>query len=422
MKLTVLKAAATAVGVTLALSACGGGEGPAAAGGPTTLTVSVWNYEQTPEFKALFDAFEAANEDIDVQPVDILADDYPEKVTTMLAGGDTTDVITMKNVVEYARYAGRGQLQEVGDVAEAAGGDKLAGLDDFDLDGSTFAVPYRQDFWLLYYNKALFDAAGLPHPERMTWSEYRDLAQRLTAGEGEQKVFGTYHHTWRSVVQSVADAQSSGDQLSGDYDFFAPQYDVDLELQESGAALDYATAAAQKTSYRTMFETGRAAMLPMGTWYIAGIKQAKDAGKSDVEWGMAPLPQRDGGDDVTTFGSPTAFAVNKNAKNTEAAKRFLEFAAGEEGAKAIAAVGVVPAYTDPEITEAFFQVPGLPADEGSKEAFEPGEVVLEMPVSEFSGDVDTILNEEHQLVMVGEKSVTEGIAAMEERVRDEVLG
>ena len=42
--------------------------------------------------------------------MDILADDYPEKVTTMLAGGDTTDVITMKNVTDYSRYSSRGQL------------------------------------------------------------------------------------------------------------------------------------------------------------------------------------------------------------------------------------------------------------------------------------------------------------------------
>ena len=71
----------------------------------------MWNLAKTPEFKALFDGFEAANPDITVKPVDILADDYPEKVTTMLAGGDNTDVITMKNVTDYSRYASRGQLQ-----------------------------------------------------------------------------------------------------------------------------------------------------------------------------------------------------------------------------------------------------------------------------------------------------------------------
>ncbi|GAB7193449.1 sugar ABC transporter substrate-binding protein [Kineococcus sp. NUM-3379] len=427
MKLTVLKAAATAVGLTLALSACGGPDGSAAPGagatptGPVTLTVSLWNYEQTPEFKALIEAFEAANPNVDVEPVDILADDYDEKVTTMLAGGDTTDVITMKNVIGYSRYASRGQLLEVSDVAEAAGGDKLAGLGDYDVDGETFAVPYRQDFWLMYYNKKIFDAAGVAYPGALTWDEYADLARELTTGEGEAKVYGTYLHTWRSLVQAVSDAQSDGDQISGDYDFMKAQYDTTLGLQEDGATLDFATATAQKTSYRTMFETGRAAMLPMGSWYIAGIKQAEDAGKTDVEWGMAPLPQRESGK-ITTFGSPTAFAVNKSSKNPGTAKQFLEFAAGEEGAKAVAAVGVVPAYTSDEITEAFFALPGLPADEGSKKAFQPDEVVLEMPVSEVSGDVDTILNEEHQLVMVGEKTPDEGIATMEQRVKDEALG
>ena len=44
-----------------------------------------------------------------------------------------------------------------------------------------------------------------------------------------------------------------------------------------------------------------------------------------------------------------------------------------------------------------------------------------MPVSDKSSDIDTILNEEHQLIMVGEKSVDDGIAEMDKRVKNEVL-
>ena len=419
MKRTITAAAATAALAGLILSGCAGQPAPAEEEGPVTLSVSVWNMEQTPEFQALFDAFEAENPEITIEPVDILADDYSEKVTTMLAGGDTTDVLTMKNVTDYARYANRGQLLEVSDVVESVGADNLAGIEPFDLDGEYFSVPYRQDFWLLYYNKGIFDAAGVDYPDHITWDEYQSLAEQLTGETDGQKVFGAYHHYWRSVVQAIAAAQTGGDLLSGDYGFMEDQYSLVLDLQTAGNALDFGTAKTQQISYRTMFETGQAAMMPMGTWYISGIAAAIESGASTVDWGVAPMPQIDAGDETVTFGSPTAFAVNKNSKHQEAAKKFLEFAAGEEGAKAIAAIGVVPAYSSDDVTAAFT---ALPTDDLSVTTFgESKDVVLEMPVSEYSSDINTVLEEEHELIMVGDTAIADGIATMDERVTRDIL-
>ncbi|MEU8381226.1 sugar ABC transporter substrate-binding protein [Streptosporangium sp. NPDC048865] len=415
----VAKAAGTTV-IALALAACGG-SGEPAEGGPTTLTVTVWNLAKTPEFTALFQAFEKANPGVKVKPVDILADDYPEKVTTMLAGGDRTDVITMKNVTDYSRYSSRGQLLDVTDLATSADASKLAGLEAFDIGNTYYALPYRQDFWLLYYNKTLLDKAGIKLTGAMTWDDYAKYAQRLTRDEGGKKVYGAYHHTWRSVIQAISAAQTGGDQLGGDYTFFTDQYTMALGLQKSGAVMDYGTASAQQADYRNMFGTGATAMMPMGTWYVSGILEAKKKGESKVDWALAPMPQRADSGEVVTFGSPTGFAVNKRSRSADLAKKFVQFAAGRAGAEAIAQVGVVPALRDPAITEAYFKLEGMPSDELSKKAFEPGKVVLEMPVSDKSSDVDTILNEEHQLIMVGEKPVADGTRSMSERVKNEVL-
>jgi multiple sugar transport system substrate-binding protein len=416
---SVLAAIATAAAVALA-----GCSSPATQAsdpsGPVTLTVTAWNLDSTPEFRALFDAFHAAHPNVTIKPVEILAEDYPEKVATMLAGGDTTDVLTMKNVTDYARYASRKQLLDLTDLVGGLPADKMAGLEPFNIDGKYAAVPYRQDFWLLYYNKKLFDAAGLPHPDHITWAQYSELAKKLTSGTTAdgRKVYGTYQHIWRSVVQATAAAQTGGDQLGGDYGFFKNQYDMALDLQRSGAALDYSTAKTQQVSYRSMFETGQTAMMPMGTWYIASIKAAVANGKSSVDWGVAPMPQLTAGGGTTTFGSPTAFAVNKKSQNAEVAKEFIRFASGEAGAKAIAAVGVVPAFRSDAVTAAFT---ALPADELSKKAFtEDKKIVLEMPVSEKSSDVDTILTEEHSLIMTGEKPVDVGLKEAGERVKNEV--
>ncbi|MFC6081946.1 ABC transporter substrate-binding protein [Sphaerisporangium aureirubrum] len=409
--------------LSLVLAACGGGadEPESGGGGPVTLTVTTWNLAKTPEFTALFDAFEKANPGITVKPVDILADDYPQKVTTMLAGGDKSDVVTMKTLTDYARHSSRGQLLDITSVVKSADTNGLAGLDTYDVGGAYYAMPYRQDFWLLYYNKKVFDDAGADYPDGLTWDQYAALAKRLTKGEGTKKVYGTYHHTWRSVFQAIAAAQTGGDQLSGNYGFMTDQYTMGLDLQKSGAAMDYGTATSQQADYRSTFESGATAMMPMGTWYASGILESRKKGTTDVEWGLAPMPQRPGATGVTTFGAPTAFAVNKRSEHAEAAKKFVAFAASKAGAEVVAKVGVAPALQTPEIIDAYFSVQGMPADALSKKAFAPDKVVLEMPVDEKSADVDTILNEEHQLIMVGEKSVADGIKTMNDRVRSEVL-
>ena len=79
-----LAAIGAAAALSLTLAACGSSSGDApedeaTESGPVELSVAVWSMDQTPEFKALFDAFEAANPAIDIKPVDILADDYPRR-------------------------------------------------------------------------------------------------------------------------------------------------------------------------------------------------------------------------------------------------------------------------------------------------------------------------------------------------------
>ncbi|NUP40652.1 MAG: sugar ABC transporter substrate-binding protein [Streptomyces sp.] len=400
-------------------AACGGGGSGKSADGRTTIKISVWNYATTPEFKVLIDGFEAKYPKIHVEPVDIPAgEDYAQKLTTMLAGGDRTDVLTMKNVTDYSRYASRGQLLPLTDyVTKLPDKASYSGLEDFDLKGKYYAMPYRQDFWVLYYNKALVGNADLSH---LTWDRFDALSKQLTTGSGSSKVYGTYLHTWRSVVQAISSAQTGGDLLGGDYSWMKDQYNVALDIQKAGATVPFATASSQKIGYDAQFTTGKAAMVPMGTWWGAALLAEKAQGKNPVDWAMAPMPQIAADGKTTTFGSPTAFAVNKRTGNADAATKFVEWASGPEGAAAVAKIGIVPSYHNDSVMNTFFGVTGMPTDALSKQAMQPSKVQLEMPVSDRSSDIDQILTEEHQLVMTGEKSVDNGIKEMDNRVKTEV--
>ncbi|WP_338702305.1 extracellular solute-binding protein [Streptomyces sp. Q6] len=419
LKKSLVRIAPLVVAATLTATACdaSGTDSATSSDGKTVVKIALWNYKTTPEFKALIDGFEAKNPTIDVQPVDILADSYPEKITTMLAGGDTTDILTMKNVTDYSRYATRGQLLPLTDEASKLDKASYSGLSDYDLQGKYYALPYRSDFWVLFYNKAMVGKTDL---SKLTWDDYATLAKRFTKGSGADKVYGTYLHTWRSVIQAISSAQTGGDQLGGDYAFFKDQYEMALGLQKAKATMPFSTASSNQITYDSQLTTGKAAMVPMGSWWAAALLAEAKQGKNDIKWGMAPMPQIKNDGKTVTFGSPTGFAVNKKAKNADAAKKFVAWASGPEGAAAVAKIGVTPAYTSDKILDTFFSVDGMPSDALSRTAMQPSTVKLEMPVSDKSSDIDQILKEEHEMIMSGEKSADAGIKEMDSRVKDEV--
>ncbi|MCW8064716.1 sugar ABC transporter substrate-binding protein [Enterococcus lactis] len=402
------------LGMSLVFGACGNQE-DSSEESANEITVSTWNYETTPEFKALFEAFEKKT-GIKVKAVDIASDDYDTKLTTMLSSGDTTDVLTMKNLLSYSNYALRDQLVDQTERIRELDTDAAEETYEmYDIDGKTYALPYRTDFWVLYYNKKMFDDAGIEYPKNLTWDEYEDLAKKLSKNDGQ--VYGAYQHIWRSTIQAIAAAQNEANLVEPDYQYMTDYYDRALRMQKEGAQMDFGTAKSTKVTYQSQFEEQKAAMMYMGTWYMAGILANKEASKTEVEWGITAIPQKKKGESVTTFGSPTAFAVNKNSKKQKAAQEFIEFAASEEGAKVLA--GVVPSYRTDEIDQLYFNLAGMPTDEISKKAFSPDEIKLEFPIDTYGPAIDKILQEEHDLVLVGDETPEKGTVNMEKRVAAE---
>lgn len=416
-------AATALLGLVVSMAACGNdkkedSKGSDEESGDITLKVTTWNYDTTPEFEKLFRAFEKANPGVKVEQVDIAADDYDTKLTTMLSSGDTTDVLTMKNLLSYSNYALKDQLVDVSDHIKDLDIDPAkASYDMYNIDGKTYAQPYRTDFWVLYYNKKMFDEAGLEYPNNPTWEEYEELAKKLS--KPDEQVYGAYQHTWRSTTQAIAAAQNGANLIDPEYGFLTDYYDRALRMQEDKSQMDFGTAKSTKVTYQSQFEGSKAAMMYMGTWYMGALLTNIDAGKADIDWGITTIPQKDAGKSVT-FGSPTAFALNKNGKHQEMAQKFVDFCAGEEGAKVLAEVGVVPSYKTDAIDEMYFSRKGMPTDDVSKAAFNPEEIAIEFPVDENGPAIDKILQEEHELILVGDETPKEGVSNMEKRVKSEV--
>ena len=428
MKRKFVAAAGLAMAATLALAACSGGAAEEAeAGGPVTLSLSGWSIATTPEFQVLADGFEAQNPDVTVELKEYDPINYNTLLTADLAAGSGPDIITQKEVKFVSTFQEGGQLVDVSDVELPEG---LSGTDAYDIDGKSYAVPYRQDSWVVYYNKALFDQAGVDYPDgTWTWDDYADTEEELTAGLAAGSVFGGYQHTWQSTVQGFANAQTpDADILEGDFEHLAPYYERVIKLQDDGAQVSFNTRNANQLTYQGEFGKQKTAMLPMGSWYVATLIAQQASGESDTfEWGVAPAPQYDDsttGLDNTpvTFGDPTGFGINAAVTGAKlaAAKDFLAYAASEDAAQSLAEIGITPALLNDAVVETYFGVEGAPEDELSKFAISTHETRPENPTSSKTAAIQGVLGDLHTAVMSGSEPVKSAIKTAEDRVKNEV--
>jgi len=375
---------------------------------------------------AIKDGFEAVYPDVEIEWVDLASQDYKTLATSMLSAGDQTDVYIVKEITDLQKWADQGFLVSLDDLVAADDYNlsNYAGMDEMCrvADGTLDALPFRSDFWVLYYNKTLFDAAGIAYPTNdMTWEEYADLAKAMTSGEGIDKIYGTHYHTWLSAVVDWAVCGVDYTLADGNYDNLKYFYELYQDLEDAGACMEYGELRASGQHYTSAFYQGNIAMLPMGSWLIGTLIQEKANGTFDFDWSFASVPHMDGVAAKSSFGNMTAISISQNAANPEDAWTFIKWLAGEEGAKALAAVGTRPAYVSDAVAATYASVEGFPNDATALDALVPSSVSLEWPPGELEPQLQTVVNEEHTGIMSREYTIDEGIEYMNERAA-EIIG
>ena len=56
---------------------------------------------------------------------------------------------------------------------------------------------------MLFYNPDLLAEAGVEMPDQLTWTEYAEMAKKLTAGEGPDKQWGGYWVDWHTQFMAT---------------------------------------------------------------------------------------------------------------------------------------------------------------------------------------------------------------------------
>lgn len=412
----VLMVAALAVGGFAACSKSGQAQ-PAKGG---KIKAAVWDAAMAVYYSELVEAFTASHPGTEVEIIDIPSTDYTQKLSVMLNGGSDIDVFWIKDGDTTKGLANRGQLADLSALVQRDNinlADYKGLAERFNINGKLLALPVSSAYYVLFYNKDIFDRAGQPYPTNdMTWAEYEQLALRMTSGSGSSKVYGGHIHTWPACVQNWAVQDGKNTIVATDYSFMRPYYEMALRLQDAGAIMEFGSLKAGNIAYGNAFLKENIATMPMGFWFAATLKARIEKGETKIRWGVATLPHPESVPAGWTVGSVTPIAVNQASRNKEVAWEFIKFVTSDEGAKIHARHAVFPSRASSENLAELANIPGMP--EGVLEALLVKNIALDRPMEDYVAAINQMLTEEHSLIMLKENTVEKGIASMAKRSKE----
>ncbi len=299
-------------------------------GPEATISYSIWgDPQEIKNQQAIVDAFHVANPKITVKVTVSDWEPYWDKLQTSIAGGDAPDVFAMDGPL-FPDYQSRDVLLDLKPFIDRDGYDlgQLAdqAVADFTTAGGQFGVPRDLNVVALYYNKKMFDTAGIPYPDdTWDWAKLVEVAKQLTIRSGSKTTqWGFYTETtdmenyWSELVW-----QNGGDIVSADHKTSlvgSAEAAGGLQFLQDLIWKDKVMPDASITdALGDAFEQGQAAMEANGSWLVATHIAA------GLDFGIAPLPKGPAG--RATSINPTGAVVYKGTKNPDAAWAFVKYLA-----------------------------------------------------------------------------------------------
>ena len=433
---------------TLVLAACGG-VAPQASTGPTTsasqntantssatsaplapssnssavtLRLMTWAEGDTLALhQTAIKQFTDANPNISVEITSVPNADYYTKLQTEVAGNSAADIVNIGEAYT-TRWAASNVLV---DLSQFINADTKFNVDDFfpnvldnfKYQGKLYVIPKDYVTWGLFYNKTLFDKAGIPIPtDTLKWDpsggKYLELAQALTVKAGNRTTqYGTavpagwgYYmpRIWENGGRYLNDDRTQcllGEKPAVD----AIQWIADL-VNKHGVA---PTAESEQAGFG--FASGKVAMTPQGSYLVPGLL------KSEFEWAVAPLPEGPKGRRSIMYSS--GYGITSQSKNPEQAWKLVAFM-GREGSAVLAK----PGFSVPSRRSVANQ-PGLFLNDQTK----PHNAQVFLDAAKYMGlpeitpswiEQEQIIASEMSRIMNGEQTAQQGLTTAAQKIND----
>jgi multiple sugar transport system substrate-binding protein len=376
-------------------------------------------------YQALASAFTARQDEVDVEVIHIPSQtDYRTRLAADFAAGTPADVV----LINYRRYAGlaaRGVLEPLGPYLEQS---EIISVEDFypesiepfRWEGEIMCIPQNLSSLVVYYNKNLFEAAGLDFPsDDWTWDEFLATAQALTVdtdGDGRTDQFGL--GTEASIFRVAPFIWQNGGDIVDDYENptsltidtpearEAIQWFVDLQVTHHVAPNAEEEAAEDSES---RFQNGRLGMFLNSRRGVPTYREI-----TAFDWDVAALPQNE---EQAGILHADAYCMPSTADNKDAIWQFIEFANSPEGQTIVVASGrTVPSLIAIAESPAFLDPNAKPAN--SQVFLSTIPVIRGVPIMETWVDIEGTAGEELERAFYGNASVDEMIQTTIERTQD----
>ncbi|WP_433368891.1 extracellular solute-binding protein [Streptosporangium sp. CA-115845] len=321
------------IALGLGLTACGGGTGTGNAGGATDdgpvkeikVVIAEMSKDHTAAFWNAFAAKYQQQTGVKLNLQIVSWNDIDQQTSTMVQNGNPPDIL---NLNAYASYAKDGLLYNSDEIALSAG-TKTDIIDAFvnsgTYNGKLYGFPDLSSVRALFYNKELFAKAGIAGPPK-TWDEFVTTARKIAAlGDGTVGYAQPLGPEEAQAEFSIWTFNNGGGWKTDDrWTIDSPRNVETLRFLKDLSVKHKVTQNNPGKTNRTdgvfpLFQSGKAGMV-VGF----GLLSTKlDAEYPDIDYGIAPMPTRDGGP-PQTYGVTDYLMAFKKPGNQDAVKKFYE--------------------------------------------------------------------------------------------------
>lgn len=386
----------------------GGTDEPSAA---EPVTIRYMTFSAAPDhledLEAMIAAFEKENPDIKVEYEAVGWDDYFTKLQTQVANKTEADTFEL-NYENFVTYASKNALYDM-DTLMKNDSDfdssvfNETALNAFRLNGKQYGLVESFSNVVMFYNKDLFDAAGVAYPDpSWTWEDELAAAQKLT--NKDAGVWGTYSPI--QFWEFYKTIEQNGGKIFND-----DKTEVLIDSKENVETLTWMIDKIEKynvtpsdaqmsgQSDGDLFKAGKIAMLRTGIWMFGAFADAP------FNWDIALEP---GNTQKAHHFFSNGVAISKNTKNAEAAWKWVKFFTSSQEAAEIrvASSWELPALTDETLLEGYLsQTP--PASRNV--VFEALDSLVVPPVIESWNELTDAVGQELEQAKLGQKTPQEAL-------------
>ena len=432
MKFKKVMALALASTMVFSMAACGGSKddgGSSDAGdskkeekseGGDTLSISIWDSNQEPGINEILADF-TEETGIKTKLTVVKWDEYWTMLEAGAQGGSLPDVFWMHSN-ESQRYMSNDMLLDLTDkiadselIEPANYPEDIWGL--YTYDEKYYAVPKDVDTIALWYNKAMFDEAGLAYPTAdWTWDDVTEAAKKLTKEDGSQYGLAVRNDNnqagYYNLVYDNGGHIINEDKTKSGWD--DPKTIEAMEVLESwikdGVMPPIETMS--ENGEDVLFQSGKAAMVLQGSWMVAAYRDNEyTAENCDV----VELPKSATTGRRASVYNGLGWAASANGKNTENAWKLIEYLGSEKAQKKQAELGVtMSAYkgtSDAWANSAEFNLQAYL------------NMMEDMEIRPYSKSTVTWENEDNEIlksVYMGEKSMADACKEMADQMNEKL--